>query len=206
MRFPFANFAHSDGKNNSGGASANGQSEPQHPPQVKPTIAFYVWIVICTVALAGNGYLSCQLQIQTNNQQGQVENLVDQLNNLAAVVDHIVASKAGITLSRHKRHSSAAKPLSKEHVKLGRVFRWIASNWTDPVEAEEGPSKRRRQVESIPDVGNGNKQPAVDFYPRPQPIDQTSRDYEWLTSYCRISVSGLLCSTIYETFDSFGYG
>lgn len=193
MPSPFANFPvlfeKQDAKNN----DYCSQVQAKRANQVN---YLYVWIAILVVPIIYNGHLSWKLLTQRNEQQIQLEHLFNRVHNLTILVDHLVYRQQVHSNSQNDRPARAKRHIfqrdsiatKNEDFQIGRAFRWIESNWTDRVGSA---GKRRRQVESLTDIDDSepdDKQPAVDFFQRPQSVSGPNNGYEWLTSYCRIRV------------------
>ena len=176
---------------------------PSGPNVAHNATRLYLWLVVLSVAFTFHHYLSYHLHAQVDQQRLQLEHLSERVNKLTLALDRPTPDGDSFTsrheqLNRSKRHTSTA---AFEHLppKIVRMFRWVdGPNWTDqPVNG----GKTRRQVESLQPASrdtaaDDGKQPAVDFFPRPQPTDQPSAGYEWLTSYCRIEVYARILSLL----------
>lgn len=180
----------------------------------------FIWtaILLLTVPLAYYGYLSCQLLRTTNEQQLQLELLHRRVENLTAFVNGVVVSTTNDHPKRVKRQNSVHSQHQHHHhhqhqqrqsVQIGQEFRWIEPNWTEEEsqiveksshdynsdEKSESTKRHhsRRQVEMIPDTD-------VHFFSSPRPPPNSAHrsagsnpgdsNYEWLSSYSRVSVSG----------------
>lgn len=177
----------------------------------------FIWtaIFLLTVPLAYYGYLSCQLLRTTNEQQLQLELLHRRLENLTVFVNGVVVSTATNDHPKRVKRQNSVQHRSQHHqqqhqqsVQIGQKFRWIEPNWTEEDEPEleveksnydfnrdaksESTKKKhhsRRQVENIPDTD-------VHFFSTPRPPPNSAHrsagdsNYEWLSSYSRVSVSG----------------